>query len=461
MKNCVLLFFVILSFLSICTTNALYNNITFTDPENDLFLTKRTLYVDGTILVQLQRPHPSIPNCWDPILHYHIYHPNNTMSSIKITDHGVPEFNFCLMEDGKTNYLTVTSLNSGFFILSYYNTVEKSSASLFGITISWEGKVLSSNYLHPACYHKVEGYLVRPTFIISNLNPEDGFFFSAHDGEYIYWKHFSLPDSTGNIHPLANGTINNKNVLGIWSYPIVNQGFAISYTTKSILSDTFPNAIIDQEYYESYIYFYFHDVQDKLNGPFLIHQTSSKSLEFSGINCDVDYIGNGSACIISYTKFTEENEPIPYILQVSLLSSGSVTRIVQLPSIPHSFGINLHPFLFGGYLMVAFENDSIYGYIIHTDGTLYGGWDLPQPLPLQNYNNGSYNLMYSVMSNNEIKIIQKQPDNTWKMMISRVPKFSGSENKFNNPTIMSINPTINSIINEQITNISITYVEPL
>lgn len=163
-----------------------------------------------------------------------------------------------------------------------------------------------------------------------------------------------------------------------------------------------------------YIYVNFYKPENenkKLTDPFIIYQTSTPNLSMTFAMCSADNMGIGYQCVIQLRKMTEIdplNNDIYYghnlVLIVSFLSSGSVTRIVQLTGNYAKAGLVVKvPLIYGGYLLMY--RDSVLdaegvqgcllgGDIFDTNDMFNSTWDIPQDFTIQSPCIFIYNFIY-------------------------------------------------------------------
>ncbi|CAG8563650.1 13107_t:CDS:2 [Racocetra fulgida] len=120
------------------------------------------------------------------------------------------------------------------------------------------------------------------------------------------------------------------------------------------------------------------------------------------------------------------------------------------------YGFNIKPLLFGGYLMMVYKDDFIYGYILDENGDFYANWSLPQPL-----NNTMFKLSSTMLGNNSIVIVENQNNSTWKVTSDNLFKFTGKDNEFNNPIITSTKPTLGSQVKESTKQLRLSFTYPV
>ncbi|CAG8666125.1 43771_t:CDS:10, partial [Gigaspora margarita] len=108
-----------------------------------------------------------------------------------------------------------------------------------------------------------------------------------------------------------------------------------------------------------------------------------------------------------------------------------------------SYGYNIEPLRFGGYLMIKSQDNLMSGYILDANGDLYSNWSLPQPL-----NYPMYKSTYVLLVNNSIVAVENQNNSTWSVICDDSPKFTDKA---------SINPTLGSRVYESTKQLHLSF----
>ncbi|CAG8563194.1 23219_t:CDS:10, partial [Gigaspora rosea] len=203
-------------------------------------------------------------------------------------------------------------------------------------------------------------------------------------------------------------------------------------------------------------------------GPFLLYQIPTRilksndtqiliqTLTLRGVICNVDFSGAGNICLLllnsQLTMIDNYNNIISQPTQlifskISFLSSGSVTKIGDMKN-GTTYGFTIYPFQFGGYLMIAFKDILIFGFI----------WQLAITTTL---NYPTYKGTYVLLANNSVVLVENQNNSIWSVTCYDLIKFTGQDNKLNNPIIASTNPTLGSREYESTKQLQLSFTYPV
>ncbi|RIB29329.1 hypothetical protein C2G38_2136886 [Gigaspora rosea] len=139
-----------------------------------------------------------------------------------------------------------------------------------------------------------------------------------------------------------------------------------------------------------------------------------------------------------------------------VLERGSVTSIGKMTNVNFTYGFNLIPLRFGGYLILVYQGDINFGYVLNEDGNVYSNWSLPQPLVLPKYQSA-----YVVLVNNSFVFVENQNNSIWNVTRDDLYRFYRQDNRLNNPIIESTSPIIGSQVNESTKKLQFTFAYPV
>ncbi|CAG8681071.1 2395_t:CDS:10 [Gigaspora margarita] len=421
------------------------------DPQAGLDLLDEDKSHDGTTILRFGNPAKQVngsTTCWDNTIYLRIIYPNASISFFSISNHGIPYFNFCLVNGTTNDYITTWGFDQ-VFMLTFYNSSNVTTSAIMGLLITFEGTVLSTVKLHDALIDD-EG-IKRYWFVIPNSSSKDGFLFYCRGTTVISWVHFNTPNENGEIIERARSGIiqTNIQIVTASAFYVLERGFALAYGGDDS-SINLNNSTVDINIGTTngvYIIFYYLETNTR-TGPFLLYRIPTRilksndtqmliqTLTLQGVICNVDFSGSGNICLLllnsQLTMIDNNNNTISQPTQlifskISFLSSGSVTKIGDMKN-GTTYGFTIYPFQFGGYLMIAFKDILIFGYILTENGNLYGNWPLPQPL-----NYPMYKGTYVLLANNSVVLVENQNNSIWSVTCYDLIKFTGqgdSSNQF-------------------------------
>ncbi|CAG8545207.1 11173_t:CDS:10 [Dentiscutata erythropus] len=488
MKITVIVYAIIVILTLLPSPSSQLKQFTYKDPQAGLDLLDEDKSYDGTIILRFGNPMKQVngsTTCWDNTIYLRIIYPNASISFLSISNHGIPDFNFCLANGTIFSYTTMWGFDQG-LLLTFYNSSNVTTSAIMGLFITFEGAVLSTTKLHDNLidYGGITSYWL----VVPNSSSRDGFLFYCRGATVISWIHFNTPNENGEIIERARSGIFQTNIKLVTTsaFYMLEKGFAIAYGGDDSATNL-NNSIVDINIGTTnvaYVIFYYFE-PDTRTGPFLLYQiptgilksnntqTVIQTLTLQGIICSVDFSGAGDICLLllnsrlnkTDSKNNTTSQPIQLIFsKIAFLSSGSVTQIGDMKN-GTSYGYTIQPLQFGGYLMLAYKDNNIFGYILDNNGDLYGNWSLPQPL-----NNPLYKSTYVLLANNSVVFVENQNNSIWSVTCDDLFKFNGQvlttisinkDNKFNNPIITSTNPTLGSQVNESTKQLYISFTYPV
>ncbi|CAG8750536.1 1840_t:CDS:2 [Dentiscutata erythropus] len=114
----------------------------YEDPQAGLVLLDGDKSLDGTVILRFGTPVKQIGDttCWDKTIYLRIIHPNASIN-LSISNHGIPDFNFCLDNETEFNYTTIWVFDQR-LMLTFYNSSNIATSEIMGLFITFEGEVL-------------------------------------------------------------------------------------------------------------------------------------------------------------------------------------------------------------------------------------------------------------------------------------------------------------------------------
>ncbi|CAG8658329.1 1482_t:CDS:10 [Dentiscutata erythropus] len=476
-KFIVILYAIFALLLLLPSPSTQLNQFTYEDPEAGLDLLDDDKSNDGTIILRFGKPLININGstaCWTKTIYLRIIHPNASISFFSISNHSVPDFNFCLKDGSTRDYTTIWGFDQELILLTYYNSSNVTTSAIMGLFITFEGKVISTTKLHDALIDY--GGILKYWLVIPISSPSDGFLFYCRGASVISWIHYSAPKNDGEVIERARSGIikTNIKVVTVTAFYVLERGFAIVYGGDDSPSNLNYTTNINSFNFGTtngvYIMFYYLTTNMR-TGPFLLYQFPTQTLKSNnsqaliqttklrGLICSVDFDGAGNICMLILTsQYNITNTTSqPTLLKISYLSSGSVTKIGEMANVNFTYGFNLIPLRFGGYLMIVYQDNLNFGYVLDESGNVYSNWSLPQPLVLPQHISE-----YVVLANNSIVIVENQNNSIWNVTRDDLYRFYGQDNnEFNNPIIASTSPIIGSRVNESTRQLQFTFTYPV
>ncbi|CAG8473734.1 1045_t:CDS:10, partial [Scutellospora calospora] len=429
-------------------------------------------YGDGTILVHLVSSENSSAvtnlNCIRPILYFRIFRPNGKINSINLNVTGIiPDFNFCKTKVGRTykNYLKVYPLITENILVTYVNSTDVFSASVYGLLISWKGEIISSTFLRKA---PVKNKSVSPpgTLYFPRNRNLIGFVYAAlqPDTGDIDWGLFTMPIPTNNrqINLTREGVIKNDggSMINFVAFPTAAGDYCLvvarSYDVSNTSSPQFDITL------QSHLKVDAHFIYTTETGntiPSMLYSSSIENLNVFAIACSADYSGLGNMC---HLYFANDNSTMayPFTLNIVFLSIGSVDRAVS-----NELGLNirttdylsLDPLYYQGFLLTVHRPQQtgqiIYGYMINATGQFVSNWTLPQP-----FKTNSTEDVYGILPNNSIAYALQTDASNWTIDYKKLPMMTMlGDNGYFNPQINSTFPSIDDTVPLRTNKISINY----
>ncbi|KAF0447945.1 glycosyltransferase family 2 protein [Gigaspora margarita] len=430
-------------------------------------------YNDGTILVHLVSDAESTElNCRKPILYFKILHPNGIIDSINLNVTGIiPDFNFCKTRIGNVydNYIKVHPLTRGTIFIMYINSTDFSSASVYGLLISWKGEIISSTFLKEAIFQNK--IVLSPGSLYFPRNRDITSFIyvtSQPDTSDIIWSLFTLPIPTNNrtINLIREGFIKNDGgsfvnfvafLTAAGDYCLV---VARSYTsnTSNTLSST-PMLDITLQIHLKVEAYFIYTIETENTVPSIIYMSAIENLNVFAMNCDIEYSGLGNMCQLYFVNGLGVST-FPFTLSIVFHSSGSVGTAVSNDlelDIKATDYLVLDPLYYQGDLLTIHRpqetGNFIYGYIINATGHVVSNWTIPQPLQTNSTGN-----IYGILPDNIITYAMQNGVSNWTLNFEKLPEFTMiDDNGYFNPQINSTSPPINGTIPIRTNEIIINY----
>ncbi|CAB4389133.1 unnamed protein product [Rhizophagus irregularis] len=465
-----------------------YTINTYNHSEGDAYISPMGYFTltDGSQLLRFYRPLNN-GKCNEPDLHLRVLHVNGTMTPFVVQNFSIPKFNFCRidMDVLSPDYIIVTNLNrDNIFYILYYNISDTDYSLPFGrfiAEVDSDGNILGENWLGHNNYYNgsIVGRLGKFKFIFDS---SDTFYYmklaDIHDPDTLEWQKFKITPITGRLQKGESGVISRKDLNlqydnPIYSFLTIDSGLGFIYS-KRYSSQV--NAELQPSLY-IYVNFYKPENENKkLTEPFIIYQTSTPNLSMNFAMCSVDIKGIGYQCVIQLRKTTEIdplNKDIYYghnlVLIVSFLSSGSVTRIVQLTgNYAKADSVVKVPLIYGGYLLMyrnsVLDVDGVQGCLLggdifDTNDMFNSTWDIPPNFTIQSPCIFIYNFIYKTFD-----MIWKITPTDLTIVSTDVPTFlyiEDSELALKSAKISSVNPKYGETITLGRNTLEINYEVPI
>ncbi|CAG8552791.1 13150_t:CDS:2 [Gigaspora rosea] len=319
---------------------------TYKDPQAGLDLISEDKSNDGTIILRFGNPVKQVngsTTCWDNTIYLRIIHPNASISFFAISNHGIPDFNFCLMNGTTYDYMTTWGFDQKLMI-AFYNSSNVTTSAIMGLFINFEGTILRTVKLHEALPE--DGGIAGYWLVVPNSSSRDGFFFYCCGATVISWIHFSTPNKNGEVIEITRSGIilTNIKIVTTSAFYVLERGFALAYGGDDS-STNHNNSTVDISIGTTNgVYAIFYYIETKIHTePFLLYQIPTKILKAKNnqmlirtltlidIICRVDFKGAGNICLLlMISKFNTTNNnnntnlpPTQHILlKISYLSSG-------------------------------------------------------------------------------------------------------------------------------------------
>ncbi|CAG8668162.1 8532_t:CDS:2, partial [Ambispora leptoticha] len=312
----------------------------------------------------------------------------------------------------------------------------------------------------------------------------------------IRWNRFTSPDENGQISENGEGffynNTNNEEATSSISLNILEGGFGYVVVTKSIAPDL-QDVLFSQ--WNVYVSFLKPDSTIPTK-PFIMYQTPMPYIRMSILHCAVVFDGTGNECLMlisvnltstvfmdtngtsNYTAggnnstsshlynttLANPNQPFNIVSSIRFESQGSVTDIQRLKADQIIHDMTLLPLFYGGYVTLGVINNvtnETGGVMLDRDGNVREQW--------------SYNTFTNHSSgyiSNTLWAAKKDSTTArnWTIITKEFPRLKAASTdnfpkdadiRYNNPNIDTTFPTIGAVISSNITQISITYAEPV
>ncbi|RIA89159.1 hypothetical protein C1645_806410 [Glomus cerebriforme] len=162
-----------------------------TSPIYQIYDTKT--YNDGTVLLHMING--NINNCSEPELYFRLIYPNGTTNSLNISASQIPRFNFCqiLNNIAYQLYIKIWALKPNFIYATYVNSSD-TYASVYGLLIDWNGKILSNSFISEATIQP-DGSISPPGPLYhSERFSDDGFLYAGKQNTSdLIWSYYAFP----------------------------------------------------------------------------------------------------------------------------------------------------------------------------------------------------------------------------------------------------------------------------
>ncbi|CAG8663801.1 6399_t:CDS:10, partial [Ambispora gerdemannii] len=357
--------------------------------------------------------------------------------------------------------LRATIINEKFVLIIYFKSIESSPVkyTLFAAISDESGQILSSDIPLGDDFN-VETSLRKPV-IIPNINTDQGFLIGmrTQNMSISAWSLLSPPNYRGEINRIANGNFTNNNYTVGFIFQMVDGGFgAIASSRVGNIQNITNMQILVEPKWEVSVRFLRPGAKE-FTEPYILYQTIADLDDIITRPCNAAFDGQGYQCILQIIKKDNQTFQGTY-LKITFLSTGSLIKIDRLTDITSSNSItDLLALRYGGFILLSYEFNPIESKILSakiydSDGKYSGIWDFPV--------NTTITMQPMVHYSNKIYLVSSQNEQGDYIILStNVTKFMPTDNGYQNPNIVSTNPSINAIIPTNTTDITVTYTEKI
>ncbi|CAG8448987.1 7460_t:CDS:10, partial [Ambispora gerdemannii] len=278
--------------------------------------------------------------------------------------------------------------------------------------------------------------------IAPNIDSDQGFliYMRAQNMSISAWSLLSPPNSRGEINRIVYGNFANNNYTVGCLFQMVDGGFGFIASSQVVESQnlTGMRTLVEPKWKVSIRFL--RPGAKEFTEPYLLYQTIADLDNILIRPCNAAFDGQGYQCILQMIKNDNQTSQGIYI-KITFLSTGTLIKIDRLTDIIGSNSVTD---------LLALRYAKIYD----SDEKYNDTWEFPvnttiatQPIVLYS------NKIYLVSNLNE------QGDYT--ILSTDVTKFMSADNGYQNPNIVSTNPSINAIIPTNTTDITVTYTEKI
>ncbi|RIA80123.1 hypothetical protein C1645_793218 [Glomus cerebriforme] len=434
-------------------------------------------YDDGTMVMRIARKNPSTSTptspCFYEMLSLRFIYPNGTVveKDIKLD---IQSFNYCVIanEALTEEFLKYFLIRNNQILVTYHNATDLNDVNSYvqwGMIIDFDGNVLDRTPFGFAFVDKT----VQPSRVIpkaqiqANINSDKGFLRInlIRDTTDLEWQQYKI-EPEGTFTKLTSGTIPFANYGMVSSYLMatVDEGYAIAFANTTTSTYNASNPLLPQ----GQLFILPLEFNTTAGVPLLLYQTPIPGLTFTSLFCDIAFAGIGQVCTLTAlqkdpTGVTPDRN---FYVKVNFLSSGSVSSFQVLnrllPVANANFIWVVKSLPYGGYLLtntvtdVATATITISGYLFDENSENPIQWEFPEP-ELTDVKG-----VFQVLKNNTLLVAQPDKTNSWQFQAIDLPRFVGDKDRgYSNFNVESTSPGIQSTISPDISQISISFFNPV
>ncbi|CAG8563609.1 23543_t:CDS:10 [Cetraspora pellucida] len=115
---------------------------TYQDPQAGLDLIDYDKSNDGTIILRFGKPITQVNGstmCWDKTIYLRIIHPNASISFFSISNHDIPDFNFCLINGTNNDYTKIWGFDQGLMLLTFHDSSNATTSAIMAFYVLERG----------------------------------------------------------------------------------------------------------------------------------------------------------------------------------------------------------------------------------------------------------------------------------------------------------------------------------
>ncbi|CAG8444121.1 4447_t:CDS:10 [Acaulospora morrowiae] len=438
--------------------------IEFQETQPGLQIYNLKTYGDGTVLVNMINPING--NCTQPSLYFRLIHPNGTLESINLNVTAIiPDFNFCRVDVNGISryYMDFHPLMSQYIFVTYLDSEISSSASVYGILISWKGEIISSNYLSAASATNDSKVLPPGEIHFSRTTGSIGLLYTAAQpvsGD-IWWSLYSMPTTTNDrrmtLQRSGVAQNNGGNKVKYVAFPTASGEYCLVVARSfNLIKSSNDSEVLSVDLtLEEHLKIYANFISSLEIGnivPILLYSSPVQNLDFFEINCDTEYSGLGNMCQFYFVQ--NALNIYDYSLKITFLSTGAVDTLVTNKL---DFNVTGQSIFTRNFTVLDIWRPS-------TDlrrRLKISNCLRPLPQPFQVNSTGD---LYGIQPNNSIVYAQQLDTSSWSLESARIPNISMSDGTsiyFLPDFIVSTYPPIGGLIPLRLNSINITYKQPV
>ncbi|CAG8608838.1 2974_t:CDS:10, partial [Ambispora leptoticha] len=439
----------------------------------------------GTIVMRMVKNN-SIEQCnvpGGPSMHLRLVFSNGTVRPLDF-EFPVNKWNYC-----PTDWIYVLLIDPNLILLNYFNfsDIEPAKDGVYqenGVFVDYWGNIKNTFRLgfgSPYSRRVTAGFIPSDGILRTYLLPNGS----------IGWNRFTNPDENGQLSDNGVGLFYNKskneNITDSRAFNLIDGGFGCVMVVQSMtqsmvdLHDSFAQ-------WNVYISF-LRSGSSSATQPFIYYQTPLQFTNLDVTRCAIIFDGTGNECLMTtsmnrnisieaqnntttYTNITvgnnsnnsstdnttliDPNKPVITISSIHFGSQGLVTaiQILDVDSQIRVFDF-LYPLFYGGYATSGTVNDTTRGDMLDSFGSSIEQWSFET---FTNHSN-MFPLTNTIWAAKKDSLAARN----WTIFTKKFPKLkaANADDRYRNPNIDTTFPTIGAVIPSNITQICITYDEPV